>query len=352
MTQTSRTLGVAAFMAGSLSLQLPLTLSAQERNENAALTDRADRGSSGTCQIFGQVFGADPLAGEMLVKVPSGSVATVRFDQTTVFTAVSFDSSPNAIPKPLTAEQVNGGDWVCALTGTDVSERRAATVLVAPRQEIQRQQKDTLARWSGGGAFGTVTELNQKTKSFVLASHLAGNSKKRITVNTSEKTRFRRYLPDQADSSALGPASWAQVHLGDTVYVRGSSSLDAVSLDARSVIFGDLQVTAGTIRAIDPLNETVGLDELITDEAATVHVSPAKLGLMSAGPENAARVLQTIDFADIREGDSVIVLGRQNQSAGTRIEGVALIVNFGEPAFRGTNQQVTWKLIPVGLGLP
>ena len=35
--------------------------------------------SLGSCQIFGQVFGVDPLGGDMLVKSPSGDIGGLRF---------------------------------------------------------------------------------------------------------------------------------------------------------------------------------------------------------------------------------------------------------------------------------
>ncbi len=342
-------------------MHLPLTLSAQERNNGASATGPADRGSLSTCQSFGQIFGTDPFAGEMLVKAPSGSIEVLLFDETTVFTAVSFDASSNGAPIPLAAEAVNVGDWICARTvaDDDDNEKRAATILVAPRQEIQRQQRETLARWLGGGAFGTVIQVKQKSKSIVLECHRGGNTEK-VFVNTSEKTRFHRDLWDSVELSDIAPASWAQVRLGERMYVHGSSSVDATSLNATLVIFGDLQAVAGTISAINPLDETVGLNELITDKAVMVHVKPGGLRLISPVPERSqhedgtrARVRQPIDFGDIREGDSVIVLVRQDESSGTKMDGLGLVVNFGEPTAQGVSQQqVTWKLMPVQLGLP
>ncbi len=100
------------------------------------------------------------------------------------------------------------------------------------------------------------------------------------------------------------------------------------------------------------MDETLRLNELLTDQAVTVHIGPGDLRLISPGQQGTARALQAIDFGDIREGDSVIVLGRQSESAGTKIDGAALIVNFGEPTPEGVSQQVTWKLVPVMLGLP
>jgi hypothetical protein len=341
-TRKSKILLAMAFAAGSL----PLALTAQE--QNAA--------SDSTCHIFGQVFGSDPLAGEMLVKTPSGTIETLLFDRTTAFTSASFDASSKAAPMPLTAGTVNEGDWICARTGAGTNAKRATAVLVAPRQEIQRRQREVLARWFSDGAFGTVIELQPKSTSLVLECHRGGNTK-RVLVNTDDKTRFHRW--NGVESSEIALASWTQVRLGDRIYVHGSSPVDGKSLNATSVIIGGVQPFAGTLGAINALDETVRLNELITGETVTVHVNPEGPRLISPGPKGSqredsarARVLQTIDFGDIREGDSVIVLARQDESSGTKIYGLALIVNFGEPTLQDVSGQVSWKLMPVTLGLP
>lgn len=333
-------------MAFVLTMQLPLTIRAQERN-------RAAGNSPKTCQIFGQVFGTDAPAGSMLVKTPSGSIGTLLFDPTTSFTAVSFDAGSSADagsstpPTPLTPEAVNVGDWICARTGADVNAKPVATVLVARRKEIQIQQREALTRLLRDAAFGTVIELNADRRSMVLESHVAGKTK-RVAVNTSEKTSFHRYVWEGSELSAIAPATGTQVRLGEKVYVDGSSSGGTNSLNARSVICGDLQAVAGTIGAIDALDETVRLNELVTNEAITVHVKPGGLRLISPAPES----LQTIDFGDLREGDSVIVLKRPDESSGKMMDGVALVVNFGEPTPQGADRQVIWKLMSVRLGLP
>ena len=159
---------------------------------------------------------------------------------------------------------------------------------------------------------------------------------------------IHRYVWDGGELSAIAPATGAQVRLGESMYVDGSSSGDTTSLNARSVIFGDLEAIAGTIGAIDALDETVRLNELITNEAIMVHVKPAGLRLVAPGPES----LQAIDFGDLREGDSVIVLRRPDDPSELKIDGVALLVSFGEPTSQGISRQITWKLMRVGLGLP
>jgi len=83
-----------------LILQLGRTVSAQEL-------------SFGSCQMFGQVFGIDPLGGDMLVKSPSGDIGGLRFDRNTIFTRASLNTTSTA-PATISATDVNDGDLICA----------------------------------------------------------------------------------------------------------------------------------------------------------------------------------------------------------------------------------------------
>jgi hypothetical protein len=341
----SRSWVLMALLAAGLIMQLPLPVAAQQPQKDAGV---------GRCPVFGQIFGINPLAGTMLVKTPSGSIESLWFEQTTVFRAVAFDSSSKASSVPLSADSVNAGDWICASTG--VNEKRAEIVLVAARQEIQNRQRETIARWLSASAFGTVIEIEPAIKDLVLESNLGGETK-RVLVMASETTRFHRYRWDGTELSEIASASWAQVRVGQRICVHGTPSADGESLDATSIIFGDLQAIAGTIGAINPLDETLRLNELLTDQTVMIHISPGDLRLISPGPRGSqgedgiqTRVLQAIDFGDIREGDSVIVLGRQNASLGTKIDGAVLIVNFGQPNPQSVSQKITWELVPVMLG--
>src|SRR6266850_125391 len=131
-------------IAALLILQLGRAVSAQEM-------------SFGSCQVFGQVFGIDPLGGDMLVKSPSGNIGGLRFDQTTVFERASLNTTP-PVPARITPGEVNEGDLVCARASGkwDSVAMAASQVVVASRSEIQKQQKAKLLQWSNAGVSGSV----------------------------------------------------------------------------------------------------------------------------------------------------------------------------------------------------
>src|SRR5260370_16557069 len=164
-------------IAALFILQLGRTVSAQEM-------------ALGSCQIFGQVFGIDPLGNDMLVKSPSGSIGGLRFDQTTVFARASLNASP-AAPTPITPPEVNNGDLICA-RATEESDSvvmAGSRVLVASRQEIQERQKANLVQWSKSGASGTVVKLDQNEGSFILALTLPAGPRGNLLFELPLSTR-------------------------------------------------------------------------------------------------------------------------------------------------------------------
>jgi hypothetical protein len=334
--------------AALLILQLGRTVSAQEM-------------SFGSCQIFGQVFGIDPLGGDMLVKSPSGDIGGLRFDRTTAFTRASLDASP-AAPARITPPEVNDGDLICARATEehDSVVMDGSRVLVASRAEIQERQKANLVQWSTSGASGEVVKLNEKEGSFILERTLPGGATGNLLVETSRLTRFRRYpagLAHLTDATAAPPA---RIRVGDRLYVRGDPSADGASMKARVILLDGFQALTATIDSLDALAETVTLHELSTGKPIEVRIRPSDLFLLNPGLDPAqnetsesprGRKLQTLDFGDLQVGDSVVVVGKLDDSS-SRMKGIALIADFGEFTPKQSGRQVSWKLGSMKLDLP
>jgi hypothetical protein len=333
--------------AALLILLLGRTVSAQEV-------------SFGSCQIFGQVFGIDPLGGEMLVKSPSGDIGGLRFDQTTIFARASLNASPTA-PALATPPEVNNGDLICARATEerDSVVMTGSRVLVASRPEIQEQQKANLVQWSESGASGAVVKLNQQG-SFILERILPGGARSNLLVETSRETRFRRYPAGFAHLTDAAAAQTLQIRVGDRLYVRGDVDAGGASMKARVILLDGFQALTATIDSLDALAETVTLHELSTGRPIEVRIRPSDLFLLNPGLDPAQNEtsesprglkLRTLDFGDIRAGDSVVVVGKLDDSSG-RMKGIALIADFGEVTTEQSGGQVSWKLGSMKLDLP
>ena len=329
------------FAAAVIIFQLGRIVSAQEM-------------SLGSCQVFGQVFGIDPLGGDMLVKSPSGDIGGLRFDQSTTFTRASLKANP-AAPTRITPGDVNDGDLICARATEehDSVVMAGSRVLVASRTEIQEQQKANLAQWSKAGVSGSVVKLDQG--SFILAG-ASGN----LLVKTTPSTRFRRYPAGLADLTDATAAPTPHIHVGDRLYVRGDPAADGASINARVILLDGFQALTATIDSMDALAERVTLHELSTGQAIEVRIKPSDLFLLNPGIAAAesdisesphGRKLQTLDFGDLKAGDSVVVVGKLDDSSGS-MKGLALIADFGEVTPKQSSRQASWKLGVMELDLP
>jgi hypothetical protein len=112
---------------------------------------------------------------------------------------------------------------------------------------------------------------------------------------------------------------------------------------------------------MDAFNETVSLRELSTGRAIEVHIRPSDLFLRNPGLDAAqnetsesppGQKLQTLDFGDLQAGDSVVVVGKLDNSSETVINGIALIAAYGEVTPQQSGRQVSWTLDSMKLDLP
>ena len=334
--------------AALLILHVGRTLSAQEM-------------SLGSCQVFGQVFGIDPLVGDMLVKSPSEDIGGLRFDRTTAFARASFNAN-SAAPDGITPPEVNNGDLICAqATGESDSVIMAGLrVLIASRREIQKQQKANLLEWAKSGAWGSVVKLDQNGGRFILERTLPGGSTGNLLVETSRLTRFRRYPAGFAHLTDAVAAPTAHIRVGDRLYVRGDPSADGTAMKARVILLDGFQALTATLDSLDALSETVTLHELGTEKPIQVRIRHSDLFLLNPGLDPArneteesprGRKLQTLDFGDLQAGDSVVIVGKLDNSS-DRMKGIALIADFGEVTPKQSGRQVSWKLGSMKLDLP
>ena len=262
-----------------------------------------------------------------------------------------------AAPARVSASDVNDGDLICARATAEPKSvvMDGSQVLVASREEIQGQQKANLAEWSKLGASGSVAKVNQG--SFILERILPGGAKQNVLVQTSPSTRFRRYPAGWANLADATAAPRAQIHVGDELYVRGDPSADGASINARLILLDGFRALTATIDSIDALAEAVTVHELGGGKPIKVLIRPSDLFLLNPGLDAAqnessdsprGRKLQTLDFGDLREGDSVVIVGKDDSSGS--MKGIALIADFGEVATKQSGEQ--WKLGSMRLDLP
>jgi len=185
----------------------------------------------------------------------------------------------------ITLADIATGDriLVAGKAGDDASSLVASRVILMKSTDIAQKHAQEQADWQKSGSGGIVSAVDAGTGVLTISV-----GAKKIQVNTSAKTIFRRYAGDSVKFEDAVPGTLAQIQPGDQLRVRGDKSDDGSSIQAQEVVSGSFKNLAGLIATLDAANGTLTLKDLATKKMMTVKVT-ANSSVHSLPPEAAAR---------------------------------------------------------------
>ncbi len=169
----------------------------------------------------------------------------------------------------ITLHDVAAGDrvLVSGKAGAEANSVDASRVVLMKSSDIAQKHALEEADWQKRGAGGIVSAVAEGTVTIMSGA-------KKIAVNTSGKTQFRRYAGDSVKFEDAKLGSFAQIEVGDQLRVRGEKSVDGASIDAEEVVSGSFKNFAGTIASVDAANTTLTLKDLATKKLVKVKITP------------------------------------------------------------------------------
>ncbi len=159
----------------------------------------------------------------------------------------------------------------------------ATRVILMKSGDIAQKHEMEQADWQKRGTGGIVSAVDPGTGLLTISS-----GARKIQVNTSSSTKFRRYAGDSVKFEDAVPGTLAQIQPGDQVRVRGAKSEDGSSVQAEEVVSGSFKNLAGEIASLDAANGTLTLKDLATKKVVTVRLT-ANSSVRALPPEAAAR---------------------------------------------------------------
>jgi co-chaperonin GroES (HSP10) len=183
----------------------------------------------------------------------------------------------------LTAIEAGDRVLVTGKAGGDANSFEASRVILMKSSDIAQKHASEEADWQKRGMGGIVSAVDAGTGTLTVAV-----GAKKIAVNTSSKTEFRRYAGDSVRYQDAKSGSFAEIRAGDQLRARGEKSADGTSITADEVISGSFKHLSGLIATIDPSNETLTLKDLATKKMVTVKVM-ANSSVRALPPDDAAR---------------------------------------------------------------
>jgi hypothetical protein len=145
----------------------------------------------------------------------------------------------------------------------------SSRVVLMKSGDIAQMQAAQQADWKQNGVGGIVSAIDPASGAITL---LLGT--KKIEVQTTAKTDFRRFARDSEKYQDAQPGKLAQIQVGDQVQARGAKSADGLSVQAVEVLSGSFLDLSGQIASVDPAADTISLRDLATKKMVTVAVTP------------------------------------------------------------------------------
>jgi hypothetical protein len=185
----------------------------------------------------------------------------------------------------ITLTDIATGDrvLVSGKAGDSAGAFAASRVILMKSGDIAQKHEAEQADWQKRGTGGIVSAVDTASGALTVSVGV-----KKLTVNTSGTTQFRRYAGDSVKFEDAKPGTLAQIQVGDQLRVRGANSEDGSSIQAEEVVSGSFKNLAGLIATIDAANGTLTLKDLATKKTVTVKIT-ANSSVRSLPPEDAAK---------------------------------------------------------------
>lgn len=274
---------------------------------------------------------------------------------------------------------------------------QAALIVTIKQADVAEKQQKEREDWQVNGVGGLVKSVDPATGTILLTSG-AGLTAKTITIQTTASTVLKRYAPASVRYDLAQPGPIGAIKVGDQLRARGVKNADGTEITAVEVVSGGFRNVSGLILSIDPTKSTLVVKDLQTKKPVTIEITAdaqmrrlpdrmaTMLGIMLKGNTaggggggrfagggqgagqgggqgagggmrggagggrgggfDAQRMLSmapTIQLADLKKGDAVMVVSTEGASDVTAITLVAGVEPLLE-APAATNLLSNWSL--------
>lgn len=228
-----------------------------------------------------QTPAATPAARQIgTVKSVSGSILTLAdaagqtYTVTVVETARVLQLAPGSTDlksaQVIALTDIAVGDRVLVVgkLGDTPDTFTAGRVILMKSGDIAQKHAAEEEDWQKRGSGGLVSAVDPTTGLVTITAR-----SKKIAIQTSAATSFRRYAGDSVKFEAAQKSTLAEIQPGDQLRVRGDKSEDGATIKAEEIVSGSFRNLAGTIATIDATGTSFTLKDLATKKTYTVAVT-------------------------------------------------------------------------------
>jgi len=255
------------------------------------------------------------------------------------------------------------GDRLLAIgkPGDTAASFNATRVVLMKSADIAQMQAQQQADWAARGVGGIVSSVDASSGAITLTV-----GAKKLLVNTSAKTQFKRFSSTSVKYEDAKPGKLADIQGKDQLQARGDKSADGDSITAEEVVSGSFRNLSGLLLSVDAASGNVTLKDLETKKIVTVAVtssadvrnlplamanriaarssgggqgggqSGGRGGGMAGGADGARRSagadlaqmvahLPTSTFADLHTGDAVMIVASEATPGASALNAITVL---------------------------
>jgi hypothetical protein len=211
------------------------------------------------------------IAGNTLtVTTDSGPTVTIAVPDATKILQEPVGSTDLKAATPSQFSSIAVGDRVLASVkaGDTPASFTAREVVIMKSADIAQMQAAEQADWKANGVGGIVSAVDPATGTITLTS-----GTKKLTIDTSGKTQFKRFAGDSVKYSDAKPGTLAQIQVKDQLQARGTKSSDGLTVQAAEIVSGSFEDLSGLLISVDAAAGKITLKDLATKKIMTVDVT-------------------------------------------------------------------------------
>lgn len=257
-------LGIFLLLAGTVGY----ASEAQAPAAPAAASAAASASERGTVKtIAGNSFTMATDAGQAVTVNVANGAKVLQL-------AVGSTDLKTATPRQLSDIAVGDRVLVTGKAGGGAASFDALRVVLIKSSAIAEMQAEQQADWKASGVGGIVSSVDAATGAITLTS-----GAKKLVVNTTGKTEFKRFSGDSVKYEDAKPGTLAQIEKNDQLQARGTKSADGATIAAEEVVSGSFLNLSGLVTSIVPgsgidlATGTITLKDLATHKGMTVEVT-------------------------------------------------------------------------------
>jgi hypothetical protein len=241
----------------------------------------------------------------------------------------------HAVPLQLSELQKDDRIRVRGTLAPDGKTLIGLEVIAIKHLDIQAKQQKERADWQAHGIGGLVKAVDPAAGTITVSVGSLGGAKP-VVIRTTQQTILRRYAPDSVKFDDARPAPLNQVKPGDQLRARGTRSADGAEMAAEEVVSGTFRNIAGTISTLDPGAMTLTVNDLLSKQTVTIHIS-AQSQLRKLPPEMAQGMAIRLKAAASAEASGAPGAGGAAPGSPAQVAAAAGEQRAGGPAGAGTS---------------